>query len=199
MAKYNGPKNRLSRREGTDLFGKGHKLRRSTIPPGQHGGNSRRRLSDFGLQLREKQKVKRTYGTMEKQFRKYFEIAASHRGSTGETLLKLLETRLDNVVYRLGFFPTRSMARQVVGHGHVLVDNQIVNIPSFQVKVGQIVSLDTKTAGLDLVVTRLQNPAIIPPAWLTREATIGKIIGLPNRTDIDSGINEQLIVEFFSR
>lgn len=199
MAKYTGPKNRLSRREGTDLFGKGHKLRRSTIPPGQHGANSRRRLSDYGHQLREKQKVKRMYGIMEKQFRNYFQIAASHRGSTGETLLRLLETRLDNVIYRLGLVPTRSMARQLVGHGHVLVDNRLVNLPSFQVKVGQLVSLDTKALGLDLVKTRLENSAIIPPTWLIREAAVGKIANLPNRADIDSGINEQLIVEYFSR
>jgi small subunit ribosomal protein S4 len=199
MSRYTGPKNRLSRREGVDLFGRGHKLRRATVPPGQHGATNRRRPSNFGIQLREKQKVKRTYGVNERQFHHYYVLAASNRGATGESLLKLLETRLDNVVYRLGFFPTRAMSRQIIGHGHIKVNNRSIDVPSFQVKVGDQITLSSKIGSSNSVVTRLQNSAIIPPSWLTREATNGKVLNLPNRSDIDSNINEQLIVEFYSR
>jgi small subunit ribosomal protein S4 len=139
------------------------------------------------------------YGIMERQFRKYFQLAAAHRGSTGETLLKQLETRLDNVAYRLGYFPTRAMARQQVSHGHVQVNGNIVNVPSFQVRVGQTISLTQAAADLELVKTRLQNSAIIPPAWLKREGPVGQIVSAPSRSDIDSSINEQLIVEYYSR
>src|SRR3989344_818943 len=124
MSRYTGPKNRLSRRERFDLFGKGNKLRRSQVPPGQHGPKGFSRLSDYGVQLREKQKTKRIYGTIEKQFKGYFEKAKKVRGKTGEHLLRLLETRLDNVVYRLSFVPTRAMARQLVSHGHVFVNER---------------------------------------------------------------------------
>src|SRR3989344_4324003 len=144
MARYTGPKNRLSRREGMDLFGKGAKLRRAAQPPGQHGPKGTRRSSDYAAQLREKQKTRRLYGIMEAQFRKYFEISAGVPGKTGEVLLQTLETRLDNVVYRLGFAATRAMARQMVSHGHVMVGGKVVNIPSFLVKVGNIITLDPK-------------------------------------------------------
>lgn len=199
MARYIGPKNRLSRREGADLFGRGHKLRRASIRPGQHTSVSRRRLSDYGVQLREKQKVKRIYGILERQFHSYFSRAASHRGSTGEALLCLLETRLDNVVYRLGLVPSRAMARQLVGHNHVLVNNQVVNIPSYQVKVGEIITLGPKIGAMELIKTRLENSAIMPPPWLNRQAAVGQVSGTPSRADIDKDINEQLIVEYYSR
>lgn len=199
MAKYTGPKNRLSRREGLDLFGRGNKLRRATVPPGQHGPKGTRRPSEYGIQLREKQKVKRIYAIMEKQFRTYFERAAKFRGSTGEKLLVLLETRLDNVVYRLGFVPTRAMARQLVSHRHVLVNGQVANIPSFQVKVGDTISLGPKAQGMPIVLGRLSEENLSTPVWLTRQATVGKVVGLPTRADIDSPITEQLIVEYYSR
>lgn len=199
MARYTGPKNRLSRREGLDLFGKGNKLRRATVPPGQHGAKiSRRRASDYGNQLRQKQKTRRLYGIMEKQFRKYFEIAKVNRGETGATLLRLLETRLDNVVYRLGFVPTRAMARQLVSHGHVLVDGKRVTIASYSTRVGQTISLRPKAVAIPAVKVRLENSEQ-PPAWLEKQATYGKVIALPQRSDIDSPIDEQSIVEFYSR
>jgi small subunit ribosomal protein S4 len=200
MAHYTGPKNRLSRREGFDLFGKGNKLRRAQVPPGQHGPKGAKRSTDFGTQLREKQKTKRLYGgIMEKQFRGYFEKARKVQGKTGEHLLRLLETRLDNVVYRLGFVPTRAMARQLVSHGHILVNDLPVNISSFQVQVGQEVSLHEKILNIPAVKARLENTEIKPPVWLSKQGSKGKILSAPTRTEIDSPVNEQLIVEFYSR
>lgn len=199
MSRYTGPKNKLSRREGFDLFGKGNKLRRATTPPGQHGGKRFRRLSDYGLRLREKQKTKRIYGIIEKQFRGYFEKARKVRGKTGEHLLRLLETRLDNVVYRLGFVPTRTMARQLVSHGHVLVDGKIVNIPSFQVGIGQEITLDAKSRTIPAVVSRQDLSEIVIPTWLSKTKFKGQVKSFPTRDDIDTPINEQLIVEFYSR
>ena len=196
MSRYIGPKNKLSRREGMDLFGKGNKLRRATVPPGQHGPKGSRRPSDYGVRLREKQKTRRIYGTIEKQFRGYFEKAKKVPGKTGEVLLQLLETRLDNVVYRLGFTPTRFMARQLVSHGHILVDGKKLDIPSYQVKVGQLIALSEKALSIPQVKLRLENPEILPPAWLSRQAHVGKVSTLPNREAIDTPINEQLIVEF---
>lgn len=200
MSRYTGPKNRLSRREGADLFGKGHKLRRSSQLPGVHGPKGqRRRLSDYGTRLREKQKTRRIYGIIEAQFRGYFEKARKVRGKTGEVLLQLLETRLDNVIYRLGFAPTRPMARQLVSHGHVLVGDHVVNIPSYQVSVGQKVTLGPKASDIPHVQSRLGNADIQPPAWLSRQATSGQVTRLPARSEIDIPVNEQLIVEFYSR
>ncbi len=199
MSNYTGPKNRLSRREGLDLFGKGRKLRRSTQPPGQHGAKGAPRLSEYGSQLREKQKTRRLYGIIEGQFRKYFEIARKVRGQTGEALLILLETRLDNVVYRLGLVPTRAMARQIVSHGHVLVNGHRVSLPSYQVKAGDVITLDSVAVNIPHVKSRLTDSEFRAPAWLERQSAAGKISRLPNRVDIDSPINEQLIVEFYSR
>lgn len=199
MSHYTGPKNRLSRREGMDLFGKGNKLRRATVPPGQHGPKGARRSSDYGQQLREKQKIRRTYAIIEAQFRGYFEKAKKVRGKTGEVLLSLLETRLDNTVYRLGFAPTRAMARQLVSHGHITVQGKKVSFPSYQVAVGETISLDSAALKIPAVVARLENLDIKPPAWLQRQAHIGQVIKKPVRTDIDSPVNEQLIVEFYSR
>ena len=191
MGRYTGPKNRLSRREGLDLFGKGHKLRRAIQPPGQHGAKRAKKRTDYGAQLREKQKVRRMYGIMEKQFRNLFERAAQTKGSTSESFLKFLELRLDNVVYRLGLVPTRNMARQVVGHGHTKVNAQRVNIPSYQVKVGDEITIAEK-------LVRFQENTIVP-AWLDRQGIIGRVVRVPERTDISEPINEQLIVEFYSR
>lgn len=199
MAHYVGPKNRLSRREGVDLFGKGNKLRRASNPPGQHGPKGASRLSGYGAQLREKQKTKRMYGIMEKQFRGYFETAKKVRGKTGEALLRLLETRLDNVVYRLGLAPSRPSARQLVSHGHVTVNGGKMAIPSYHVKEGQVVALDAKAAEIPHVKARVENSEINPPAWLSRQGVIGKVERQPQRSEIDSPVNEQLIVEFYSR
>ncbi|KKW02695.1 MAG: 30S ribosomal protein S4 [Parcubacteria group bacterium GW2011_GWA1_49_11] len=192
MARYTGPKNRLSRREGVDLFGKGTKLRRSTVPPGQHGPKGTRRLSDYGAQLREKQKAKRIYGLTEKQFRRTFQEAASHPGNTGEIFFTLLETRLDNVVFRLGFVPTRAMARQIVGHRHILVNGKIVNIPSYRVRPGDVITL-----GSNIQLPASENPSL--PAWVSRQGPAGRVDRLPQRTDIDTSIHDQLIVEYYSR
>lgn len=197
--RYTGPKNRLSRREGFDLFGKGNKLRRATVPPGQHGPKGAKRLSDYGLRLREKQKLKRIYGVNERQFQKYFAKATKVRGKTGEVLLQILETRLDNIVYRLGFTPTRTMARQLTSHGHVLVGDSPVSIPSYQVKVGDVVTLSPKSAKIPVVLSRLDNTEIHPPAWLERQAAAGIVLSLPKRSQIDAPVDEQLIVEFYSR
>lgn len=199
MSHYVGPKNRLSRREGLDLFGKGNKLRRATVPPGQHGAKGAPRLSGYGSQLREKQKTKRIYGIIESQFRGYFETATKVRGKTGEVLLRLLETRLDNVVYRMGMAPSRPMARQLVSHGHVLVNGHVLNIPSYQAKVGDTVSLDDKSQNIPHVRARLDDKDLVPPAWVSRVAANGRVDRLPARSEIDIPVNEQLIVEFYSR
>ena len=199
MSNYIGPKNRLSRRENFDIFGKGNKLRRGTVPPGQHGPKGTRRPTDYGIRLREKQKTKRIYGIMERQFRKYFEKATKVRGKTGEVLLRLLETRLDNVVYRLGMAPTRAMARQLVSHGHVRLDGKRVTIPSFQISTGQQISLSPKAMQTPVVSALLQSTDHHLPAWLDRQGAVGVVTTLPSRTDVDSPIDEQLIVEFYSR
>ena len=192
MARYTGPKNRLSRREGVDLFGKGTKLRRSTVPPGQHGPKGTRRVSDYGAQLREKQKAKRIYGLTEKQFHRTFVEAARHPGNTGEIFFTLLETRLDNVVFRLGFVPTRAMARQIVGHRHILVNGQIVNIPSYRVRLGDVI-----TPGSNIQLPVSENPSL--PAWVSRQGPAGRVDRVPQRSDIDTSIHDQLIVEYYSR
>lgn len=199
MSRYIGPKNRLSRREGFDLFGKGNKLKKATIPPGQHGQKGSRRLTDYGTRLREKQKTKRMYGIIEKQFRGYFEKAKKVRGKTGEHLLRLLEMRLDNVVYRLGLTSTRAMARQAVSHGHVLINNKKVTIPSYQTKVGELITLDQRVTNSPVIKSRLESPDINLPAWLKRTGAVGQVAMQPKREDVDSPVNEQLIVEFYSR
>jgi small subunit ribosomal protein S4 len=206
MGHYTGPTNRLARREGIDLGYKtvGTKahaglLKRLATPPGQHGGKGRRKVSDFGLQLREKQKVKRLYGVMERQFRKTFATAMKWKGNTGEKLLELLERRLDNMIYRMGFSPTRGLARQLVSHNHVLVDGKRVNIPSFRVEQGMVISLSAKGMEIPAVKKLLDDAAFRAPVWSERKGPVGKIVRLPERTDITEDINEQLIVEHYSR
>jgi ribosomal protein S4, bacterial/organelle type len=198
MAKYNGPKDRLSRREGYDLFGKGGKLTRLTVPPGVHGPKGTRKGSQYQKQLREKQKVKRMYGILERQFRNYANEAFRTKGNTGETLLTTLERRLDNVVYRLGFVPSRIAARQLVSHRHVLLNGKKVNIPSYKVAVGDTITLTTKGSAIPVVKSLLGEKTKLP-SWLERKAIIGKVSGLPKREDIFEMINEQDIVEFYSR
>jgi len=206
MAKYTGPKCRLCRREGTKLFLKGGRCysqqcpveRKGAVPPGQHGFG-RRRLSDYGRQLREKQKVKRIYGILERQFKSYFKKALRVRKESGVVLLRFLELRLDNVIYRLGLVPSRSVARQIIRHGFALVDNKKVNIPSYQVKPGQIISLSGKALNIKPVKEFLKEKAEKPPKWLSRKAVVGKVNRFPEREEIKGSINEDLIVEFYSR
>ncbi|MEK7188279.1 MAG: 30S ribosomal protein S4 [Patescibacteria group bacterium] len=200
MARYTGPKDRLSRREGFDLFGKGAKLTRLNIPPGMHGARiAMSKHSQFGLQLREKQKVKRLYGILEKQFRKYVDKAFSSKGNTGEILLSSLERRLDNVIFRLGFAVNRPHARQMVSHRHVKVNNKKVNIPSYQVKVGDTITLSDKIINNLIVAKALLNENYHPPLWLERKGGAGKISRLPARDDIVEPVSEHDIVEYYSR
>ena len=199
MARYTGPKDRLSRREGFDLFSKGAKLTRLTVPPGVHGPRGTRRASQFSKQLREKQKVKRLYGVLEKQFRKYVEIALKSKGNTGEVLLSYLERRLDNVIYRLGFSATRPAARQLISHKHVLIDGKEVNIPSYIVRPGETITLTSVGMGVPSVKRLLDEEDFQPPAWLKRKAAAGKIVRIPKKDDIVEPISGQDIVEFYSR
>lgn len=198
MARYTGPKDRLSRREGFDLFGSGAKLTRIMVPPGQHGPKGVRKRSEFGRQLREKQKTKRIYGVLERQFKRYVARARKVRGNTGETLLTLLERRLDNIVYRLGFAPTRNSARQLVSHGHVKVNGVRVTIPSFEIDIGDTIELSARAAGIPPVAKLLSGKPSLPD-WLERKAIVGKVLRLPTRADIVEPIVEQDIVEFYSR
>ncbi|MCX7928575.1 MAG: 30S ribosomal protein S4 [Patescibacteria group bacterium] len=202
MARYIGPKDKLSRREGFDLFSVGSKLNRLNVPPGMHGRKGFQISSQYGKQLREKQKVKRIYGVLEKQFRRYVAEALKQKGNTGEALLSFLERRLDNVVYRLGFVPSRPAARQLVSHRHVLVNGKKVNIPSYRVSEGETITLTKK--GLEIpVVKQILNSSdfvkIKCPSWVVREGVFGKIVSNPKREDIPEFIREQDIVEFYSR
>lgn len=199
MARYTGPKDRLSRREGFDLFGKGAKLTRLTVPPGVHGAKGYQSRSEYNRQLREKQKVKRMYGLMEKQFKRYVASALKAKGNTGDVLLSLLERRLDNVVYRLKFVPTRSAARQLVTHGHVFVNGKRVNIPSYQVKLGDTISLSEKAMQIPYVKKLLEEKDYKIPGWLKRKAALGNVAGMPSKEDVPEPISEQDIVEFYSR
>ena len=199
MARYTGPKDRQSRRENFDLYGKGSKLTRLNVPPGVHGPKGTRRQSQYGKQLREKQKVKRMYGLTEKQFRKYVNKALKTKGKTGEVLLTLLERRLDNVVYRLGFAPTRPAARQMVSHKQVLINGKKLNIPSYQVKQGDVVSLSKAGTDIPAVKKLMGDEEYNPPSWLKRKAGAGNVAIMPTREDIVEPIFEQDIVEFYSR
>ena len=183
-----------------DLYGTGGESlqRRLHQPPGMHGKKTRRRESEYSLHLREKQKVKRMYGMQEKQFLKFFEKARRASGDTGVALLKLLEKRLDNVVYRLGFARTRLQSRQFVSHGHVLVNGNRLNIPSALVEPGSVITLDQDIQKMPDVQALSQNPPAVP-AWLKRSDSGGEMVREPDRSEIDQDINERLIVEFYSR
>ncbi len=200
MARYTGPKDRLSRSEGFDLFGKGAKLTRLTVPPGVHGPKgTRRRPSRYRLQLREKQKTRRLYGVMEKQFKGYVGKALKSKGNSGEVLLSLLEQRLDNVVFRLNFAPTRPAARQLVSHRQVLINGKKVNIPSYQVKPGETITLTTKAMEIPAIKKLLGTKKLSIPDWLEKKAVVGKIKRLPVVDDISEPISTQDIIEFYSR
>ena len=206
MAKYIDADCRLCRREGTKLFLKGDRclskkcaMEKRPVAPGQHG-TGRKKVTEYGRQLREKQKVKRAYGLLEKQFHGYYETAAKMKGKTGETMLSLLERRLDNVCYRLGLGASRAQARQIVNHTHILVTGKKVNIPSYQVKVGDVIAVKEKSAKSDLFAT-VKDARVIVPKWLEFDSSklTGKVVALPAREDIDLTIAEHLIIELYSK
>ena len=203
MARFTGPKTKVSRRYGVPLFGSAKALERKNYPPGIHGPKgSRRKQSEYAIALGEKQKLRYQYGLMERQFRRYFETALRRRGVTGETLLQLLETRLDNVVYRLGFANTRRAARQLVGHGHVAVNGHKVDVSSYNVRAGDTVTIREKPKSKQLATRNLDLTQITPvPDWLTvnRDALSGQVARIPSREEIAPIVNEQLIVELYSR
>jgi small subunit ribosomal protein S4 len=203
MARYTGPKSKISRRYGVPLFGPSKALERKNYPPGMHGPKgARRKLSDYATALAEKQKLRFMYGLMERQFRRYFETALRKRGVTGETLLQMLETRLDNVVYRLGFANTRSAARQLVSHGHVLVNNRKVNVSSYNLRAGDLVTVKDRPSSRRLATRNLELTQIhTVPDWLVldKDQFQGKIVRIPSREEIAPIVNEQLVVELYSR
>lgn len=202
MARYTGPKNKKSRRIGSDLgLSTNPKLleRRINTPPGQHGKKGHKKLSDYGIQLQEKQKAKLIYGVLERQFKKYYTEAAKDPLATGSVLLQQLERRLDNAVYRLGLAPTRAAARQIVAHGNVKVNGRKLNIPSYQVKTDDTIELTQTAAKIPYIKELLEAEDNLPASWLTRKAIVGKVTRLPERDDITEDINEQLIVEYYSR
>ena len=203
MARYTGPKSRISRRYGVALYGPSKSLERKNYPPGMHGPKgSRRKQSDYATALAEKQKLRYQYGLMERQFRRYFETALRKRGVTGETLLQMLETRLDNIVYRLGFANSRGSARQLVAHGHVTVNNRKVNVSSYNLKAGDVIAIKDKPGSRRLVARNLELTQIQPvPDWLLadKDQFQGKIVRIPSREEIAPIVNEQLVVELYSR
>ena len=200
MARYIGPKSRIARKFGEGIFGADKVLSKKNYPPGQHG-NSRKKNSEYGVQLREKQKAKYTYGVLERQFRNLFEKAEKAKGITGEILLQLLECRLDNIVFRLGIAPTRAAARQLVSHKHITVDGEVVNIPSYAVKPGQIVAVREKSKSLEVIVNCLDGFNHSKYPWLEWDdnSKVGKLLHVPQRADIPENIKEHLIVELYSK
>ncbi|KLV26411.1 30S ribosomal protein S4 [Niallia circulans] len=200
MARYTGPSWKLSRRLGISLSGTGKELDKRPYAPGQHGPNQRKKLSEYGLQLQEKQKLRHMYGVNERQFRNLFDIAGKMAGKHGENFMILLETRLDNVVYRLGLARTRRQARQLVNHGHILVDGKRLDIPSYRVKAGQTITLREKSRNLEVVKEAVEVNNFVPD-FLTFDADKleGTFTRLPERSELPAEINEALIVEFYSR
>jgi len=202
MARYTGPKHKIARREGVNILEKESSSlqRRLSIPPGGvHGRKMKRRLSEYGQQLREKQKAKAIYGLLEKQFGNLVKRVSRKKGETGEMLISLLETRLDNIIFRLGFAKTRAMARQMVGHGHILINDKKLNIPSYQVKLDDVVSLSPQAQKNAQVLSLLEDKdkAIIP--FLKRQGLLGKLVRMPKRDDVQAPFDLQLIIEYYSR
>ncbi len=201
MGRYIGPKTKIARKFGEAIFGSDKYFEKKNFPPGQHGlSRKRKKLSEYGVQLKEKQKVKAIYGMQEKQFRRAFHSAHRMGGVTGENLVKILESRLDNVVYRLGIAPTRSAARQLVSHRHIVVNGEVVNIPSYSLKPGETVGVREKSKSLEVIQNSLAGNAV-RFAWLEWDGAsmTGKFVQAPERTDIPENINEQLIVELYSK
>lgn len=201
MARYTGPKAKISRRFGEPIMGASKALQRKNYSPGQHGKGRKRKKSEYAIQLNEKQKAKYTYGVLERQFSKTFQEAARRGGVTGLNLLQLLESRIDNVVYRLGIASTRRAARQLVLHKHITVNSDVVNIPSYSTKVGDIVAVREKSKSLEVVTSSLSVRAAKRSAWLEWDAQTlsGRVIAMPDREQITENINEQLIVELYSK
>ncbi len=207
MGRYTGPKYKLSRREKQDLFGSPKTLmgkspmEEKNYPPGEHGQSRRQKISEYGVQLREKQKIKRIYGLFERQFRNLFEKANRQKGITGDNLIKLLERRLDNVVYRLGFAPTRVAARQLVSHRHFVVNEKVVNVPSFIISAGDVIRVREKSKRMDAIHNSLKKVRDNQFPWLTVDkATLsGTFIQVPERSEIPLNANEQLVIELYSK
>ncbi len=201
MARYIGPKSKIARKFGEPIFGPDRSFEKKNYPPGMHGSNKRRKKqSEYGVQLQEKQKAKYTYGILEKQFRNTFKKASKKKGKTGELLLQLIESRLDNLVYRFGIAPTRSAARQLVSHRHITVNGDIVSIPSYMIKVGDIVGVRERSKSLEAITTSLDS-RVNRFTWLEWDGDKmqGKFMNYPNREDIPETIKEQLIVELYSK
>lgn len=201
MARYIGPKSRIARKFGEAIFGPDKVLAKKNYPPGQHGQGRRKKTSEYGIQLREKQKAKYTYGVLEKQFRNLYEKAQSKPGVTGVILLQFLESRLDNIVYRLGFAPTRAGARQLVSHKHITVDGKVVNIASYQVRPGQVIAVREKDKSMEVIAESLNGFNHTKYPWIEWNAASmsGTYLHIPEREDIPENIKEQLIVELYSK
>jgi len=208
MARYTGPVCKLCRREKQKLFLKGQKcftdkcpLEKKNYPPGQHGLNRRAKISEYGIQLREKQKIKRQYGVLETQFRNYFESANNQKGITGDNLIKMLESRFDNVVYRLGLASSRKSARQLIRHRHVMINDRLVDIPSYILKAGDVIKVRDKSKKLDLIHNSLKRVKDNVYSWLSIDkATLsGTYLQVPERADVPLNANEQLVVELYSK
>ena len=201
MARYIGPKTRIARKFGEAIFGPDKNLAKRNFPPGQHGVNRRKKTSEYGIQLNEKQKAKYTYGVLERQFRNLFDKASRTKGITGEVLLQMLEGRLDNIVFRLGIAPTRAAARQLVGHKHITVDGQVVNIPSYAVKPGQLIGVRERSKSLEVIANSLAGFNHSKYPWLEWDeaSKVGKLLHIPERADIPENIKEHLIVELYSK
>ena len=201
MARYTGPKTRIARKLGEAIYGPDKVLAKKNYAPGQHGQYRRKKTSEYGTQLREKQKAKYTYGVLESQFRRLFEKAERTKGITGENLLQFLESRLDNIVYRLGIAPTRAAARQLVLHKHIVVDGKVVNIASYSVKPGQIVGVRERSKSLEVIENALAGFNHSKYPWIEWEqnSLSGKYLHAPERADIPENIQEQLIVELYSK
>ncbi len=202
MARYTGPTTKISRRFGEPIYGTDKSYEKKSYPPGMHGKNKRhKKVSEYGLQLAEKQKAKYTYGLLERQFANLFERASRRKGVTGEILLQLLESRLDNVVYRLGIAPSRAAARQLVSHCHIVVNGEVVNIPSYTVRPSDLIGVREKSKSLQVIVDSLSVNYRSRYSWLEwdEKAMVGKFLNVPERTDIPENIREQLIVELYSK
>ncbi|PIP54410.1 MAG: 30S ribosomal protein S4 [Bacteroidetes bacterium CG23_combo_of_CG06-09_8_20_14_all_32_9] len=201
MARYKGAKTRIARKFGEPIYGPDKVFERKKYLPGMHGLNRRRKTSEYGTQLKEKQKAKYIYGILERQFRKYFDRAQRKKGITGEILLQLLESRLDNVVFRMGIAHTRDAARQLVTHKHITVNNKVTSIPSFQVSPGNIVGVREKSKSLEVITNSLSSGRVKKYSWLEwdNEILSGSFVTVPERSDIPENIKEQLIVELYSK
>ncbi|MDO8608984.1 MAG: 30S ribosomal protein S4 [bacterium] len=204
--RYTGPKNRIARREATDLGlktigSKSHArlLKKLNVPPGQHGASRRKKTTEAGFQLREKQKLRYIFGLTERQLSNYFHTASEKKGNTINFVVEYLEKRLDNSVYRLGFAPTRAASRQIVSHGHVKVNDKRVNIPSYQIKLNDVVTLDERSTKIPYIEKQLTNKDVIIPSWFEKKAIAGKLIAQPTKDEITKQVNLRLIIEFYSR